>query len=119
MLIVEDNGDAREMLRICLELEGHRVDTAADGIRGVEVALANRPEIALIDIGLPGLDGYEVARRIRQELGRGITLIALTGYGQAQDRRRTTEAGFDAHIVKPVDPDDLSRVLTTIPPRAA
>jgi len=119
MLIVEDNGDARDMLRICLELEGHRVDTAADGIRGVEAALAKRPEIALIDIGLPGLDGYEVARRIRQTLGHGITLIALTGYGQGQDRRRASEAGFDAHLVKPVDPEDLSRMLAAVPPRAA
>jgi two-component system, sensor histidine kinase len=119
MLVVEDNADAREMLRMCLELDGHRVETAADGVRGLELAMATRPDVVLIDIGLPGLDGYELARRNRAELGRSITLIALTGYGQAEDRRRTTQAGFDAHIVKPVDPDHLARVLAAGPPRAA
>ncbi|HEY3067684.1 MAG TPA: ATP-binding protein [Methylomirabilota bacterium] len=119
MLVVEDNDDAREMLRTSLELEGHRVDTAADGVSGLELALKNQPEIALIDIGLPGLDGYEVARRIRRELGQRMTLIALTGYGQLDDRRRTTQAGFDTHLVKPVDPDELARILAAVPPRAA
>jgi CheY-like chemotaxis protein len=119
MLVVEDNEDAREMLRTCLQLDGHRVVTAADGMDGLELALKSRPEIALIDIGLPRLDGYEVARRIRRALGSQMTLIALTGYGQSEDRRRATQAGFDTHLVKPVDPDELARVLAAVPPRAA
>ena len=113
VLVIEDNSDAREMLRIALELDGHRVETAADGASGVEVALRTTPDLILVDIGLPGLDGYAVARRLRAALGQRVTLVALTGYGQAEDRRRTSEAGFDAHLVKPVDPDVLSRALAT------
>jgi two-component system, sensor histidine kinase len=111
ILVVEDNPDAREMLRVSLELEGHRVEAAEDGLRGVETALLSRPEVALVDIGLPGLNGYEVATRLRAALGRSIALIALTGYGQPEDRERTRRAGFDAHLVKPVDPDTLTRLL--------
>lgn len=111
VLIVEDNEDAREMLRFALELDGHRVETAGDGVRAVEIAVETRPEVALVDIGLPGLNGYDVARQIRAALGPGIRLIALTGYGQAEDRRRAREAGFDAHLVKPLDPETLSRIL--------
>jgi two-component system, sensor histidine kinase len=113
VLVIEDNTDAREMLRIALELDGHRVETAADGASGVEVALRTTPDLILVDIGLPGLDGYAVARRLRAALGHRVTLVALTGYGQAEDRRRTSEAGFDAHLVKPVDPDVLSRALAS------
>jgi signal transduction histidine kinase len=113
VLVIEDNADAREMLRIALELDGHRVETAGDGLSGVEVALRATPDLVLVDIGLPGLDGYAVARRLRAELGDRVTLVALTGYGQSDDRRRTTDAGFDAHLVKPVDPDVLSRALAT------
>ena len=119
VLIIEDNADAREMLRVSLELDGHRVDVAEDGPRGVEMALARAPEVVLVDLGLPGLDGYEVARRIRETLGESVTLVALTGYGQAEDRRRTREAGFDAHFVKPVDPETLSRALNEGFPAAA
>jgi two-component system CheB/CheR fusion protein len=113
VLVIEDNADAREMLRMALELDGHRVETAADGTSGVETALRTTPDLVLIDIGLPGLDGYAVARRLRAALGQRVTLVALTGYGQSEDRRRTSEAGFDAHLVKPVDPDVLSRALST------
>ena len=113
VLVIEDNADAREMLRIALELDGHRVETAADGTSGVETALRTTPDLVLVDIGLPGLDGYAVARRLRAALGHRVTLVALTGYGQSEDRRRTSEAGFDAHLVKPVDPDVLSRALAT------
>jgi signal transduction histidine kinase/ActR/RegA family two-component response regulator len=113
VLVIEDNADAREMLRLALELDGHRVETAADGTSGVDVALRTTPDLVLIDIGLPGLDGYAVARRLRAALGQRVTLVALTGYGQSEDRRRTSEAGFDAHLVKPVDPDVLSRALAT------
>ena len=113
VLVIEDNTDAREMMRMALELDGHRVETAADGTSGVETALRTTPDLVLIDIGLPGLDGYAVARRLRAALGDRVTLVALTGYGQSEDRRRTSEAGFDAHLVKPVDPDVLSRALAT------
>jgi CheY-like chemotaxis protein len=112
ILVVEDNADAREMLRIALELDGHHVEVAEDGIKGVETALRIHPDVALVDIGLPGLDGYEVARRIRQSLGEDVRLVALTGYGQAEDRRRTREAGFDVHLVKPVDPQVLGPLLS-------
>jgi signal transduction histidine kinase/ActR/RegA family two-component response regulator len=113
VLVIEDNADAREMLRMALELDGHRVATAADGVSGVDSALRITPDLVLVDIGLPGLDGYAVARRLRAALGDRVTLVALTGYGQNEDRRRTREAGFDAHLVKPVDPDVLTRALAT------
>jgi signal transduction histidine kinase/ActR/RegA family two-component response regulator len=111
ILIVEDNMDARDMLRAVLEIDGHKVNVAEDGLAGVEIGIANRPEIALIDIGLPGIDGYEVARRLRQHLGDRVLLVALTGYGQPEDRRDARAAGFDAHLTKPVDPAALTEVL--------
>ena len=114
IMIVEDNADAREALRLLLELDGHTVEAAADGAEALQVAGAKDPDIALVDIGLPGIDGYEVARRLRQSHGRRPLLIALTGYGQPEDRRRATEAGFDALLVKPVDPTALSDLLVTL-----
>lgn len=112
VLIVEDNADGRELLRSLLELEGHDVDDAADGAAALRQALERPPDVALIDIGLPGLDGYEVARRLRQgPRGEAMLLVALTGYGQPQDRRRAADAGFDAHLVKPVEE---RRLLATI-----
>ena len=111
ILVIEDNADNRDMLRSMLEVEGHQVSVAEDGAGGVEMARAARPDVAVIDIGLPGLDGYEVGRRIRGDLGMSVTLIALTGYGQAEDRKRSADAGFDAHLVKPVAPEDLRRAL--------
>jgi CheY-like chemotaxis protein len=113
ILIVEDNDDARESLRLLLESLGHRVLAAADGPRGVALALNHQPEVVLIDLGLPGLDGYEVARAVRAgPAGKSAVLIAVTGYGQAEDRRRSTEAGFDAHLVKPVSQSLLSTLIT-------
>jgi signal transduction histidine kinase/CheY-like chemotaxis protein len=112
VLLVEDNPDVRDGLRVLLETWGHRVEEAADGAGGVATALATRPDVALIDIGLPGLDGYAVARALRTvPEGRGIFLVALTGYGQPEDRRRALEAGFDAHLIKPVDAEELADVL--------
>lgn len=112
VLIVEDNADARESLRTILELSGHEIYEAGDGASGVERARALRPDMALIDIGLPALDGYEVARQIRSMPGgRGIFLVALTGYGQPRDRQQAQEAGFDAHLVKPVDIHRLSAII--------
>jgi CheY-like chemotaxis protein len=103
ILIVEHHPDGRETLRNFLELLGYGVDTAADGLQGVQKALAGQPEVALVDIGLPHLDGYQVAEQLRSRLGRKILLIACTAYGQPEDRRRALEAGFDAHLVKPLD----------------
>ena len=111
MLIVEDNADAREMLQTALSLEGHRVLACEDGVRGIEVALLHRPEIVLVDIGLPGASGYEVARRIRAALGDRVKLVALTGYGQPGDRQQALAAGFDVHLVKPVGVEDLEPLL--------
>jgi CheY-like chemotaxis protein len=112
ILVVEDNADARAALVALLELDGWVVESAADGAEGIEVARAKNVDAALVDIGLPGMDGYEAARRIRQLPGRRVFLVALTGYGQPEDRARTAEAGFDAHMVKPVDPGELSVLLT-------
>jgi CheY-like chemotaxis protein len=119
ILLVEDNPDARDAMRALLELDGHTVEVAAEGTQGIDLARAKRPDVALIDIGLPGLDGYEVARRVRALGPNCPVLIALTGYSQPEDRRRAQEAGFDAHLVKPVDPSALTRLLTTLetPPR--
>jgi PAS domain S-box-containing protein len=112
ILIVEDNDDAREMLQMTLALAGHEVHEAPDGPAGLERALAVRPDVALIDVGLPGLDGYEVARRLRAgQGGDRIVLIAITGYGQAEDRRRALDAGFDAHLTKPVEPERLAELI--------
>ncbi|HEV7783694.1 MAG TPA: ATP-binding protein, partial [Thermoanaerobaculia bacterium] len=112
VLVVEDNHDGRESLRDLLEIWGHEVTLAEDGPEGVDKALSVHPDVALVDIGLPGLDGNEVARRIRSALGSDeISLIAMTGYGQPEDRRRALQAGFDRYLVKPVDPAILSQLL--------
>jgi signal transduction histidine kinase/CheY-like chemotaxis protein len=112
ILLVEDNADAREMLRVGLALRGHEVHEAADGKTAVELAAEIRPDVALIDIGLPGFDGYEVARRIRAtETGKSMFLVAMTGYGQAEDRRQAQDAGFDAHATKPVLPEQLGQLI--------
>jgi signal transduction histidine kinase len=113
VLLIEDSGDAREMLRMMLELAGHVVYDAADGVRGLELLNAVRPDVGIIDISLPRMDGYEVAKRIRDEPhGRGMLLLALTGYGSPGDSGRSSEHGFDYHLVKPVDPDHLARLLS-------
>ena len=111
ILVVEDLDDAREALAELLRLYGHEVDVAADGLTALDLAVLHPPQIALLDIGLPGIDGYELARRLRDRLGRTVTLVAMTGYGQADDRRRSREAGFDHHLVKPVDPARLMQIL--------
>jgi signal transduction histidine kinase/ActR/RegA family two-component response regulator len=115
ILVIEDNQDGRESLRDLLEIWGYRVELAEDGPTGLEQALASPPDVALIDIGLPGLDGNEVARRIRASLnGSTPCLIAMTGYGQPEDRGRAMEAGFNTYLVKPVDPETLSRLLAEV-----
>jgi CheY-like chemotaxis protein len=119
IVIVEDNPDIRDLLRIKLRQLGHKVETADDGLKGVEKLLETPPDVALVDIGLPGLDGYEVARRVRAAIGQEVYLIALTGYGQAEDKRKALEAGFDVHLTKPADFADLQNVLDRIPERRA
>lgn len=113
VLIIEDNDDTRDVLRFMLEIEGARVETAAGGEDGVRAADAFRPEVILCDIGLPDIDGMEVARRIRAHhaLAR-VRLIALTGYGQTEDVRQAAAAGFDAHLTKPINLDQLLALLT-------
>ena len=112
VLLIEDNRDAREMLRMMLELAGHVVYAAADGASGLELLNAERPDVGIIDIGLPRMDGYQVARRIRDlPHGREMLLLALTGYGSPADVKRSGEHGFDHHLVKPVDPDFLTQVI--------
>ena len=112
VLLIEDNEDGREMMATMLDAYGYVVSHAGDGVQGVEMAFAEAPDVALVDIGLPGIDGYEVARRLRKDPAtRGIKLIALTGYGLAEDQRRVLEAGFDLHLVKPVGIDKLLEAI--------
>ncbi len=112
ILVADDNLDALVSLATLLSLDGHEVYRARDGAEALEVAQRQRPEVALLDIGMPRADGYEVARRIRSEpWGRRMTLVALTGWGQESDRRRSEEAGFDVHLTKPVDPKAVSDLL--------
>src|SRR5690348_15551617 len=109
VLVVEDQPDTRETLRMLLELWGCQVEEAGDGLEGVEKALSWRPDAAVVDIGLPHLDGWEVARRIRAALRGAVLLIALTGYNRPEDRQRSAEAGFDVHLSKPAKPETLQR----------
>ncbi len=116
ILIVDDNQDAAEMLAMLLKLSGHETHIARDGLEAVEAAARLQPDVILLDIGLPSLNGYEVARRIREQQkqrGRPL-LVAITGWGQDEDRRRSEEAGFDAHMVKPVDEAALGKLLVTL-----
>ena len=99
------------MLRVALEVDGHRVDVAEDGPLGVEMARSSRPDVVLVDIGLPGLNGYEVAKQVRALFGRHVRLIAVTGYGRPEDRSRTEAAGFDAHLTKPVSSERIAEAL--------
>jgi CheY-like chemotaxis protein len=119
VLIVDDNVDGAQGLALLLQLRGHRVLLAHDGAAGLEVARAQRPDVVVLDIGLPKLDGYAVARELRRLPGMaGVLLIAATGYGQDEDRRRARDAGFDYHLVKPVDPNVLSKLLARPGPHA-
>jgi signal transduction histidine kinase len=115
ILVADDNADARESLATLLSLNGHEIYKAEDGADALESAERHRPDVALLDIGMPRANGYEVARAIRgQPWGRSMVLVALTGWGQESDRRRSHEAGFDSHLTKPVDPHVLDELLAKV-----
>jgi CheY-like chemotaxis protein len=115
VLVVEDNVDAAESLAALLRLWNHDVAVAHDGGTALEAAREKQPEVVLLDIGLPGLDGYQVARRLREEVGLAHTLlVAMTGHGQPEDRQRSQEAGIHHHFVKPVEPIVLRNLLADL-----
>jgi CheY-like chemotaxis protein len=119
ILVVDDNQDAADSLALLLRLSGHEVRTCHDGPTALRLAAEANPEVVVLDIGLPGMSGYEVARHLRQQDGPAqVLLIALTGYGQAEDERRSRAAGFDHHLTKPVDPERLRDLLTRARPDA-
>ena len=115
VLVVDDNADSVAMLTMLLEMKGHVTAMAQSGPEALEKAEAFRPDVVVLDIGLPGMDGYEVAGHLRQQpYGRSVTLVALTGWSSDEDRQRTREAGFNHHFIKPVDPDALEKVLAEL-----
>jgi CheY-like chemotaxis protein len=117
ILVVDDNRDAADSLAMILRLKGHDIQTAHDGLEAIQAAASFRPEVVLLDIGLPKMNGYEAARHIREQpWGGNMALIALTGWGQDEDKRRSLEAGFDHHLTKPVDPAALEKLLALIAP---
>jgi CheY-like chemotaxis protein len=110
--VADDHPDVRESLAMLLELRGHEVATACDGVEAFEAAARLRPDLVLLDLGMPRLDGYGACRRIREQAwGRDLTVIALTGWGRDGDRRQTEEAGFDDHLVKPAAPAALLEIV--------
>ena len=112
VLVADDNHDAGETLAMLLRLDGHEVHVATDGLQAVEMFVRFQPEVAILDIGMPGLSGHEAARRIREQSGgRAVTLIAVTGWGQKADKDRAAASGFDHHFTKPVEPTVLSALL--------
>jgi two-component system, chemotaxis family, CheB/CheR fusion protein len=112
ILIIDDNADASEALAMLLANEGHQVETRLDGVSGLSTAATFSPDVVLLDIGLPGMDGYEVARRLRESgSNRNVVLVAVTGYGLPADRLKSAEAGFDHHLTKPVDYEALIRLF--------
>jgi CheY-like chemotaxis protein/nitrogen-specific signal transduction histidine kinase len=113
VLVAEDIPDAAEMMRLMIEYMGHHVRVAADGVQAVEIAKEFDPQIALLDIGMPRMDGYEAARQIRAALGSRVVLVALTGWGQEEDQRRAYAAGFDRHVTKPAEPDVLESLIAS------
>jgi signal transduction histidine kinase/ActR/RegA family two-component response regulator len=118
IVVVEDNADVRDLLRLKLHRLGHEVHAVADGLAGVKTIVENRPDLALVDIGLPGIDGYEVAARVREEIGGQVVLVAVSGFGQPEDKRKAHDAGFDEHLTKPADVNDIESLLSRLPPRS-
>jgi CheY-like chemotaxis protein len=119
VLVVDDNVDAAQSLGLLLEESGHDVQTAYDGPTALKIALDYRPNVVLLDIGLPGIDGFEVAKRLRQQPDlRSVVLVAMTGYGQITDKQRSQEAGFDHHLVKPANFGKVLQILATVSEKA-
>jgi two-component system CheB/CheR fusion protein len=114
VLVADDNRDAADSLQRLLALSGHEVRVAYDGASAVNVGNEFRPRVAILDIGMPGTNGYDVARALRKRQGGDVTIVALTGWGQEADRRKASEAGFDFHLVKPVDPNALGQLLADV-----
>ena len=114
MLVVDDNIDAADSLAALLRARGHVVSVAHNGPDALAQAVQLQPDVVLLDIGLPGMNGYEVASTLRRQPGGGPALMAITGYGQDADARRAAEAGFDRHLVKPVDAAELEQVLAAV-----
>lgn len=118
ILVVDDNTDSAESLTMLLSLQGHDVRTANDGPEALDATADFRPDVVLLDIGLPGMNGYEVAQRIRKDLSVDkVRLVAVTGWGQEEDRRRSKEAGFDHHLVKPAASEALQKILSSVHPK--
>jgi CheY-like chemotaxis protein len=114
LVLVEDSPDICDALGDLLRVEGHEVEIASDGVKGAELIARVHPDLALVDIGLPGLNGYQVAERVRSEVGGTVRMVALTGYGQPEDAARALSAGFDGHMKKPLDLNALSRLLNDV-----
>jgi CheY-like chemotaxis protein len=116
--VVDDNQDAANSLGVLLRLQGHEVRVAYSGVAALEMTKEYTPDLVFLDIGMPGMDGYEVARRLRQQPGlERVVLAALTGWGQQEDRRRSAEAGFDHHLVKPPDLKALETLVAAVKQR--
>lgn len=111
VLIVEDNADQAETLKVFLSLKGHLLEVAASGPAAIELARRQRPDVVLLDLGLPGFDGFEVARRLRQEHGQAMRIIAVSAYASESDRLQSMEAGCELHLVKPADPRFIESLL--------
>ncbi|MFL6279685.1 MAG: response regulator, partial [Vicinamibacterales bacterium] len=114
VLVADDIPDAAEMMGVLIERMGHDVRVASDGVQAVEIAQDFEPQIALLDIGMPRMDGYEAARQIRTALGDRVFLVAITGWGQEEDQRRAYAAGFDRHLTKPTDPSALESLIASV-----
>jgi len=120
VLVVDDNVDAARSLAMLLKDSGHQVRRAHTGLTALEAALEYRPDVVLLDIGLPEMDGYEVAKRIRQQPSlQNVVLVAITGYAQSTDRQRSQDVGFNAHLVKPVDFYELQQIVANISAKTA
>ena len=111
MLVADDNVDSAAMLTAVLELAGHDVLTAHDGLSALEAATTFKPDVAILDIGMPRLNGYDVARKMRASMGDRLLLIAMTGWGQAEDKRQAADAGFNHHLTKPIEISSLHKLL--------
>ncbi|MGV3559215.1 response regulator [Larkinella arboricola] len=115
ILVVDDNQDSATTLTMLLKLKGNEVHTRYGGRTGLEAAENLHPQVVILDIGMPGMDGYETCRHIRQQpWGKDTVIVALTGYGREEDKRKTQEAGFDGHLIKPVDLASLTQLLDTL-----